>query len=92
MQNTSPGYPLWNCSELNATEPHTWEVNIDSGNDLVFDGTNPLSQEIWLRSLTPYGVSRPQLRINTYWFRANGIDTPHDNDIRNDKNMYSNVL
>ena len=23
-----PGHSLWNCSQVNATEPHSWEINI----------------------------------------------------------------
>ena len=34
-------YP-WNCSHVNATRLHWWEVNIGSGNGLVPSGTKPL--------------------------------------------------
>ena len=32
---------LWNCFQVNATEPHWWEINISSGNGLVLSGTKP---------------------------------------------------
>ena len=40
-----PPVPLWNCSQVNATEPHQWEVNIHSGNGLLSSGN--VNQGLW---------------------------------------------
>ena len=41
------------CSQVTATEPYLWEVNIGSGTVLVPSGSVNLD-------LSPYGVTRPQ--------------------------------
>ena len=46
---------LWKCPNMNVTGLHWWSVNIGSGNGLV-----PSGNQCWLRSLSPYGVTRPQ--------------------------------
>ena len=38
------GHSLWNCSQVNPTEPHYWEVNVGSGNGLVPSGNKPLQE------------------------------------------------
>ena len=35
-------YILWNCPQMNVTEPCWWEVTIGSGNGLVSSGNTPL--------------------------------------------------
>ena len=37
---------MWNCTEVNATRPHWWLVNISSGNDSVQPGNKPLPEPI----------------------------------------------
>ena len=37
---------MWNCSQVNATRPHWWLVNIGSGNGLVPSGNTPLPEPI----------------------------------------------
>ena len=33
---------LQNCTQMNATEPRQWEINIGSGNGLLASGNKPL--------------------------------------------------
>ena len=35
---------MWNCSQVDATRPHWWWLNIGSGNGLVLSGTKPLPE------------------------------------------------
>ena len=49
---------LWNCHQMNITGSYWWQVNIRSGNGFVPSG-HYLSQ-CWPRSMSPYGVTRPQ--------------------------------
>ena len=49
----------WGISE-EVTRPHWWVVSFDSCNGLVSSGNKPLPEPILLRSVSPYGVTRPQ--------------------------------
>ena len=52
-------------SQVNATEPHYWEVNIGPGNG--FDIT---WNKCWTKSMSPYGVTRPHwVHPLTHWGR-----------------------
>ena len=51
---------LWYCPNMNVSWLHWWSVIIGSGNGLVPSGNKPLPESILPRSLTPYGVTRPQ--------------------------------
>ena len=37
-------YLLWNCSQMNITEPHWWWINIGSDNGLVPSGNKPIHE------------------------------------------------
>ena len=41
-------HSMWNCTEVNATRPHWWLVNISSGNDLMQPGNKQLPEPIIL--------------------------------------------
>ena len=41
-----PEVSLWNCSQMNVTGPHSWLVNIGSGNDLLPSGNKPLPEPV----------------------------------------------
>ena len=40
------GHSVWNCSPLNATEPHWWYVMTGSGNGLMPSGSKPLPEPL----------------------------------------------
>ena len=46
IQSSILATQLWNCSQLNATEPHLWEVNIGSGYGFVLSGNKPLAEAV----------------------------------------------
>ena len=56
-------HSLWNCTQVNATELHWWEVNIGSGNGLVLSGNKLLLKpmliqvyvSIWCKWVDAYG-------------------------------------
>ena len=39
-------YLLWNCTQVNIIVPYWWQVNVDSGNDLVPSDSKPLSEQM----------------------------------------------
>ena len=46
---------LQNCFQMNATEPHWWEINIGSGNGLVPSGNKPLPKPMLTQIYVPIG-------------------------------------
>ena len=57
---------LWNCPIMNVTGLYWWSVNIGSGNGLVPWGKSHFLSQCCPRSLSPYGVTRPQWNL-TQW-------------------------
>ena len=53
-------YLLWNCHQMNVTGSYCWSVNIGSGDGLVPSGKKPKPEPMLTRSVSPYGVTRPQ--------------------------------
>ena len=60
FKDTYLKYFLWNCNQVNATTSHRSLVSIGSGNGLVPSGNNHYLSQCWHRSMSPYGVTRPQ--------------------------------
>ena len=52
------------CSQVNATEPHYWEVNIGSGNGLLLTGNKVLPEPISTRSMLLYGITK----VRAWWY------------------------
>ena len=67
-------YFLWNCYQMNASTPRWSLVNIGSGNGLMPSGhqaTSHYLSQCWYRSVSSYGVTRPQW-VNSLRPRQNG--------------------
>ena len=65
------GIPLWNCPNMNVTGLHWRSINIGSGNGLMPPGNKPYLSQCWPRSLSPYGITRPEwVKIPSLWKAA----------------------
>ena len=64
MQSSSLG-TMWNCSQLNATEAHYWQVNIGSGN-----GNKLLPESVFTgyKDLCGHMASLGQNELNKWYF------------------------
>ena len=53
---------LWNCTQVNATRPSWWQVNISSGNIMAWycQATSLYLNQCWPNPMLPYGITRPQ--------------------------------
>ena len=60
---------LWNCPQMNITEPFWWSVSIGSGNGLVPSGNKPLPEPM----LTQFTCSVPNHYLKQCWFIVNWI-------------------
>ena len=60
-------HSLWNCSQVNATEPYWWEAYIGSDNGLVSSDNKPLPELM----LTSDGITRPQWVKHSQHINAN---------------------
>ena len=54
-----------------SSDCHWWLVSISAGNGLVPSDNKPLPQPMYTRSMSPYGITRPQW-VNTLRPRQNG--------------------
>ena len=53
---------MWSCSKLHTTRSQWWDVNIDSGNGLVPDGTKPLPESMFTQNYV--GIWRHQATMS----------------------------
>ena len=52
------GHSPWNCSQVDVTEPHWWDVNIGSGNGRQTKKKHFLGHS-WPKCMSPYSVTMP---------------------------------
>ena len=53
-------YLLWNCPHMSVTGPYLWWVNMVQVMDWCRQARSHHLSQCWPRSISPYGVTRPQ--------------------------------